>query len=162
LLLALLVACAPVVDGPAERQRAADTSDAARVTAQLAALPGVVRAEVLLRRPAADPFAKPAPAAASLVIVVDDQTDRAAITAAARALARAAAPEIEPVIVVEQGAVRPALAKVGPFTVEAGSKTPLKAALGIALALIVALAAWLAVTSARRPGSAGRTAPRDR
>jgi type III secretory pathway lipoprotein EscJ len=145
-LLVLLVACAPVVDGPAERQRAADRDDAARLTAQLSALPGVVRAEVMLRRSIADPLAPspPTPASASLVIIVDDRADRPATTAAARALTRAAAPEVDPTILVEVGATRPSLAKVGPFTVEAGSRTPLKAALAIALVLILALAGWIA------------------
>lgn len=143
--------CAPVVDGPVERQRAADLSDAERLTAQLAALPGVVRAEVMLRRATRDPLATtPATApAASLVIIVDDRADRAAIHAAAHTLGRAAAPELEPAIVVEVGAIRPQLAKLGPFTVEASSKAPLKAALAIAFALIAALAGWIAVRQRR-------------
>jgi hypothetical protein len=145
-LLVLLVACAPVVDGPAERQRAADHADAARLTAQLAALPGVVRAEVLLLRSISDPLAPTPPtrAAASLVIIVDDRADRAATAAAARALSRTAAPDVDPTILVEVGATRPSLATVGPFTVEASSRTPLKAALAIALGLVLALAGWIA------------------
>jgi type III secretory pathway lipoprotein EscJ len=145
-LLVLLVACAPVVDGPAERRRAADHADATRLTAQLSALPGVVRAEVLLRRAAVDPLAPspPTPASASLVIIVDDRADRAALAAAARALTRAAAPDVDPTILVEVGVTRPALADVGPFTVEAGSRAPLKAALAIALGLILVLASWIA------------------
>jgi type III secretory pathway lipoprotein EscJ len=145
--LVLLVACAPVVDGPAEMQHTIDRVDEQRLTAQLLALPGVVRAEVLIRRPARDPLGTQPAAApgASIVVIVDDQTDRAATTAAARSLANVAAPGIEPAIVVEVGAVRPVLAKVGPFTVEAASKGRLKAVLAIALAVIAALAGWIAL-----------------
>ena len=52
----LLVACAPVVDGPVEKQLATDRSDGDRLAAQLSALPGVVRSEVMLRRPVRDPL----------------------------------------------------------------------------------------------------------
>lgn len=158
-------ACAPAVDGPAERQRALDREDGARIAAQVAALPGVVRAEAVVRRPIRDPLAPRAlgsaagPAAAlptaSLAILVDDRADRAAITAAARTLTRALVPEAIPAIVVEVGAIRPRLARVGPFTVEAGSAAPLRATLAAALAVIAALAAWIG----RR---AGRRAPRQR
>lgn len=152
-----LAACAPAVDGPAERRRALDREDGAQLTAQLAALPGVVRAEAVVRRPVRDPLA-PAPAASSapaaatssIVIVVDDRADRAAIAEAARTLARALVPEAAPAIVVEVGARRPHLATVGPFTVEAASRAPLKAALAAALALIAALAAWIVWTARRR------------
>lgn len=149
-------ACAPVIDGPAERQRALDRDDGARIAAQLAMLPGVVRAEAALRRAPRDPLAPrraapaAAPAAASIVIVTDDRADRAAIAAAARAIARAIAPEVAaPAIVVEAGAIRPRLARVGPFTVEAASQAPLRAALAAALALIAALAAWIALGQRR-------------
>ncbi len=147
-----LAACAPVVDGPAERRRALDREDGARIAAQLAALPGVVRAEAVVRRAVRDPLA-PAPAgpdAASIVIVVDDRADRAAIAGAARTLARAIAPAAEPAIVVEVGAIRPRLAKVGPFTVEAASRAPLQGVLAAALALIAGLGAWIGWTARRR------------
>lgn len=166
-----LAACAPVVDGPAERQRALDREDGARLGAQVSALPGVVRAEAVVRRPIPDPLAPaaraaaalaapaPAPAAApapapapaaSIAIIVDDRADRAAIAEAARTLARAIAPGAAPAVVVEIGAIRPRLAQVGPFTVEAASQAPLRAALAAALALIAALAGWIAWTAARR------------
>jgi hypothetical protein len=148
LVVVVAAACAPAVDGPTERQRAGDRADAARLTAQLDALPGVVRAEVLLRRPVRDPLAPTLPPAASpacsIVVIVDDKADREAIARAARALALIAAPGLEPVLVVELGATRPELAKLGPFTVEASSRGPLRAAIGIALALILALASWIA------------------
>lgn len=83
-------------------------------------------------------------------MIVDDRADRDAIGKAARTLAHVAAPGVEPAIVVEVGAVRPELAKVGPFTVEARSKGPLRAALAIALGVILALAAWLALTARGR------------
>ena len=195
-----LAACAPVIDGPAERQRALDREDGARLAAQISALPGVVRAEAVIRRAVRDPLAPrrtwpdapaaappPAPAApaaaapatapaaatatpnaapapapmsapaaatasaaASIAIAIDDRADRAAITDAARTLARALAPEAAPAIVVEVAAIRPSLAKVGPFTVEAASRGPLKAALAAALALIAALAGWIGRTSLRQ------------
>ncbi len=147
LVVVAICACAPVVDGPAETQRAIDRTDEQRLTAQLIALPGVVRAEVLIRRPARDPLSMQPTAApsASLVVIVDDQADRDATKAAARSLIAVAAPSVEPTIVVEVGAVRPVLAKVGPFTVEAGSKTRLKATLAISLAVIAALAGWIAL-----------------
>lgn len=142
----LFAACAPTVDGPVERQRAGDRADALRLSAQLDALPGVTRSEIVLRRPVADPLAtEPAASpAASLVIIVDDRADKAAIGKTARELVRAVAPDLEPTIVVEVGAVRPTLAKVGPFTVEARSKGPLRAVLAGALGVIAVLAGWLA------------------
>lgn len=164
-LAAALAACAPAVDGPAERQRALDREDGARLAAQLAALPEVVRAEAVIRRPARDPLAPgpTAPAAASIAITVDDGADRAAVAAAARTLARALAPEAAPTIVVEAGAIRPRLAKVGPFTVEAASQAPLRAALAAALAAIAALAGWIGWTARRRssPRRSSATAPPD-
>jgi hypothetical protein len=142
----VLAACAPTVDGPVERQRAGDRADALRLSAQLDALPGVVRSEIVLRRPAADPLAiqPAATSTASLVIIIDDRADKTAIANTARALFAAIAPGLEPTIVVEVGAVRPTLAKVGPFTVEARSKGPLRAVLAGALGIIAVLAAWLA------------------
>jgi hypothetical protein len=170
-----LAACAPTVDGPAERQRALDREDGARLAAQISALPGVVRAEAVIRRAVRDPLgpraaapatpAAPAPAAAaSAVVAVDDRADRAAITEAARTLARALAPEAAPAIVVEVAAIRPRLAQVGPFTVEAASRGPLKAALAAALALIAALAGWIGWTRLGRasPRRSSAAAPPDR
>lgn len=146
-VLVLLGACAPAVDGPVEQQRGVDRADEQRLTAQLIALPGVVRAEVLVRRPVRDPLGvkSAAGSGASIVVIVDDQADRDATKAAAQSLMGVAAPGVTPTIVVEVGAVRPVLAKVGPFTVEAGSKTRLKAALALALAVIAALAGWIAL-----------------
>jgi hypothetical protein len=158
-LLVLLLACAPSVDGPVERQRASDREDGSRLSAQLGALPGVIRAEVVLRRAARDPLATAAPVApaASLVVIVDDLADRAATLATARTLSRAIAPELEPTIVVEVGGRRPRLAKVGPFTVEAASRDGLRATLAIGLALLAALAAWAAWSFARqRRGSSAQ------
>lgn len=150
-LAALLTACAPAVDGPAEKQAATDHADEMRLTAQLVALPGVGGAEVVLRRAGRDPLAvaPPRPGTASLVLVVDDRADRTRLRTTARALSQALAPELEPVIVVEVGVKRAELATVGPFTVEASSKPALKAVLALALAVIAALAAWIAWTQRR-------------
>ena len=147
LVLALVVcACAPAVDGPVEKQHALDRVDSERVTTQLLALPGVVRAEVILHRPIADPLSAsaPSPATSSIVLVVDDRADHVRLETQTRALARAVAPDVDPTIVVEVGAKRAQLASVGPFMVEASSKKPLKAVLAIALAVIAALAMWIA------------------
>jgi type III secretory pathway lipoprotein EscJ len=157
-LALVLAACAPAVDGPVERQRASDRADGDQLAAQLAALPGVVRAQVVLRHAARDPLATapPSPAGVSVVVIVDDQADRAAITETARRLARTAAPALEPTIVVEVGAIRPTLAKVGPFTVEAASKGPLRGVLGVALAVIAALAGWIAWRERQRRGNSAQ------
>ena len=140
------VACAPEIDGPVERQRAIDRDDSGRLAAQLAQLPGAVRAEVTLRRPIVDPLTEVATSAsAAVLVVIDDKADAHAVQRSAIALVRGTAPEIgEPAIVVEVGAVRPELATVGPFTVEARSKPRIVAAFAIALALVAALAGWIA------------------
>jgi type III secretory pathway lipoprotein EscJ len=148
LVLAVLLAaaCAPTIDGPIERQRAADRVDAARLSAQLAQLPGAVRADVTLHRPLVDPLTQQAsPGSAAVLVVVDDRADRRAILRSAIALVRGTAPEIaEPAIVVELGATRPVLTSVGPLTVEAGSRRHVIAALAGLLALVAVLAGWIA------------------
>jgi type III secretory pathway lipoprotein EscJ len=148
LVLLACVACAPQIDGPVERQRALDRDDSSRLAAQLAQLPGAVRAEVTLRRPIVDPLTPrgaATPASAAVLVVVDDKADRRAIQRSAIALVRGTAPEIgEPSIVVELGATRPELVQVGPFTVEARSKPRVVAAFAIALVLIAALAGVVA------------------
>ena len=146
LLVLALVACAPQIDGPIERQRTIDRGDADRLAAQLAQLPGAVRAEVTLHRPVVDPLSEATtPASAAVLVVVDDKADRAAITRSALALVRGTAPEIaEPAIVVELGAVRADIAHVGPFAVEAKTKPRLVALLSIALALIALLSGYIA------------------
>ena len=145
-LIVLVVACAPQIDGPVERQRAIDRDDSTRLAAQLAQLPGAVRADVTLHRPIVDPLSESVtPASAAVLVVVDDKADRRAIERSAVSLVRGTAPEIsEPSIVVEVGAVRPQLATVGPFSVEARSKPRIVVAFGIALALIAALAGLVA------------------
>ncbi len=145
-LIVLLVACAPQIDGPIERQRAIDRDDSARLAAQLAELPGAVRANVTLRRPSVDPLTESVtPGSAAVLVVVDDKADRGSIERSARALVRGTAPEIgEPSVVIELGAVRPVLAKVGPFVVEAASKSRIVAAFVVALGLVVVLAGYVA------------------
>ena len=150
-LAVVLASCAPTIDGPLEQQRARDVADAARLQAQLAALPGAVRADVTLHRPLRDPLGASQPASAAILVVVDDRADRTAIDRTAHALLHGTAPEIaSPEIAIEVGAVRPTLAKVGPFTVEAHSKPRLVALLVAALGLLAALAGWIAWRE--RPG----------
>jgi hypothetical protein len=176
LLVALAISCAPSVDGPAERARAADVEDGARLAAQLSALPGVWSAQVTLHRPAADPLAasglglrasgdpdsaraearspRPEAPSAAVLIIIDDHADRAATLAAAQQLLHGTAPEIAaPELVITVGAPRAELARVGPFTVERGSRRALTIALAAALAAITALALALA-RYARRGNSA--------
>lgn len=148
-----LAACAPSVDGPIERQRAADREDADRLALQLLSLPGTITASVTLHRTAADPLGTgPASRASGVaLIVVDDAVDRAEVSATASALFAASAPEIpDRVVSVVVGAHRPALASVGPFTVEEGSRGPLRATLALALGAIAVLAAWIAYRERRR------------
>jgi hypothetical protein len=147
-----LAACAPTVDGPLEHQRTADREDADRLAAQLGALPGAVSAQVTLHRAAQDPLTTtpPAPPTGVALIIVDDAADRAALERTAATLFAASAPEVpHPAIVIEIGAHRPQLASVGPFTVEAGSKGPLRAALAVALGAIALLASWIAFNARR-------------
>ncbi len=147
IVLTVLIGCAPTVDGPVEHQRAADLADGDRLAAELAALPGAVSARATLHRSVADPLAvaPPSPAGAAILVVLDDRADRAATLRDARALVRVVAPEIrEPQIVVEVGAVRAELARVGPFTVEAGSRGLLRGVLAALLALVAALAGYVA------------------
>jgi len=147
IVLTVLLGCAPTVGGPVEHQRAADLEDGDRLAAELVALPGAVSAHATLRRPVADPLsvAPPSPAGAAILVVIDDKADRGATLRDARALVRAVAPEIaEPQIVVEVGAVRAQLATVGPFTVEAGSRGLLRGVLAALLALVAALAGYVA------------------
>lgn len=146
LVIACVVACAPQIDGPVARQRTIDRDDGERLATQLAQLPGAVRADVTLHRPIVDPLTEAAtPASAAVLIVIDDKADRRAITRSALALVRGTAPEIsEPSIVIELGAVRPELATVGPFTVEARSKPRVVFAFAIAFSLVVLLAGYVA------------------
>lgn len=146
MVAAWLGACAPTIDGPVERQRTLDERDASRLGSQLAELPGAVRASVTLHRAIVDPLTQAAsPGSAAVLVVVDDKADRRAITRSTIALVRGTAPEIsEPSIVVELGAVRPALVDVGPFTVEQQSKSRIIGALATGFAVIAALAAYLA------------------
>lgn len=145
-LLIAIAACAPVVDSPVEQQRAVDRDDATRLAGQLAQLPGAVRADVMLRRPVVDPLTQAAtPGTAAVLVVIDDAADQRAIRQSTVALVRGTAPEIaESAIVVEVGATRPRLAALGPFTVEASSKPRIVGLLGIAFAVIAALAGWIA------------------
>jgi hypothetical protein len=140
-----IAACAPTINGPLDEQRGRDAQDAAALATQLGHLPGAVRAEVTLHRPVRDPLGASQPGSAAVVVVVDDHADKAAVDRSARALLRGTAPEIaEPQVAIEVGATRPQLARVGPITVEAGSKPRLVGLLALGFALIAGLAGWVA------------------
>ncbi|MCX5743795.1 MAG: hypothetical protein NT062_14985 [Proteobacteria bacterium] len=151
-------ACAPIVDGPVDHQRARDRNDETRLAAQLELLPGARHARVTIQRPVMDPLMPsptPGPATGSVVIVVETEADRARITDRTRALVHAVAPEVaDPTIDVEVDRPPPRLARVGPFTVEEGSRTPLRIALAIAFLVIAALGVGLARNAQRRGNNA--------
>jgi type III secretory pathway lipoprotein EscJ len=152
-LFVLIAACAPIVDGPAERARAVDLADSDRLSVQLGALPGAVSAHATLHHAFRDPLAEKSgsPASAAVLVVVDGSADLAETRAAVTALVRATAPDIaQPAVLIEVGAPRPVLASVGPFTVEQHSRSRLIATLVAGLAII----AGLALVIARRARSA--------
>jgi hypothetical protein len=155
--------CAPQIDGPVEHQRAIDRDDGARLAAQLTRLPGVTRAEVVLHHALRDPLAvtPPRPAAFSAVLVVDDRADAAALRARTVRLVRAALPELAApddalAIEVHPALPRAALARVGPFWVDASSRAPLRAALGGGCLAIAALAGALAHRARQRRGNSAQ------
>ncbi len=154
--MAISTGCAPVIDGPLDHQRAIDRDDGDRLAAQLAQLPGVVAASVVLHHAIRDPLGVSATAAAtfSAVITVDDRAAPEAIRAAAARLAHATLPELAPAaalpIEINASVHRPTLARVGPFSVEESSRAPLRVALAIGCLAIAELAGTLALR-ARRP-----------
>lgn len=162
LAVAISLGCAPLVDGPIDRQRAIDRDDGDRLAAQLARLPGVAAASVVLRRAMRDPLGATAPAAPMLaaVIAIDDATAPEAIRAAATRLARATLPELPPADLAIEIAVavhRPIVAMVGPFSVEESSRGALRATLALGCAAIAGLAGGLALCARRhRLGSSAQ------
>jgi hypothetical protein len=150
--VAFLVACAPTVDGPAERARVADREDGARLTQALHDLPGVVAIHPELHHAIRDPFTNSETRANALVLVlVDDQADKTSIRNTTARLVHAAMPEVtSPEILIEVGEHRMTMARVGPFTVDARTKARLVGVLVTALATIAALAGYLAWRT-RRP-----------
>jgi hypothetical protein len=153
--LAISAGCAPPIDGPIDHQRARDRDDGDRLAAQLALLPGVVAARVVLHHAARDPLAVAPPTRATFtaVIAVDDRAATEAIRAATDRLARAAIPELAGAgplaIEVHPTVRRPVIARVGPFLVEASSRTALRVTLALACVAIFGLAAALAVGARR-------------
>ena len=144
-VIALAFGCdRDLVPSPRAQQAALDDADARRLEAQLATLPGVRRASVVIHRPVADPLARnPVQRApgASIVIVSSD----ASIEPRARALAGAVLDELRTeVVVVPPTPPPPTLASVGPFEVTASSATPLRVTLALALVLIAGLAGVVA------------------
>src|SRR5688572_17400897 len=89
-----------LVPSPRAEHDARQDADARRLEAQLAAIPGVARAGVVLHRPFVDPLAPPgarvAPGSAAILLVPDapgaDHADR--LDGSARRLARAALPDL--------------------------------------------------------------------
>lgn len=100
----------------------------------------------MLRRPVRDPFTHTTPTPyASATVIVDAPLYRPAAIAATTRLVRAAVPEVaHPEIVVEVAETRPTLANVGPFRVEASTKSRLMATLLTGLLLIAAMAGYIA------------------
>lgn len=151
LALAISTGCAPPIDGPREHQRAIDRDDGDRLAAQLALLPGVVGASVVLHHAMRDPLAVTPPAAATFgaVITTDDAAEPGAIRAAAVRLAHAALPELPGTaalaIEINASVHRSTLARVGPFWVEPSSRRPLKTALALGCLAIAGLAGTLAL-----------------
>ncbi|HEX2690901.1 MAG TPA: hypothetical protein VHN14_30015 [Kofleriaceae bacterium] len=153
--VAIATGCAPPIDGPIDHQRAIDRDDGDRLAGQLAQLPGVVSANVVLHHAMRDPLAVTPPSAATFaaVILTDDQARPDAIRAATTRLLHAALPELPeaaaPPIEIHAVVHRPTLAKVGPFWVEQSSRTPLRAALAAGCLVIAVLAGSLAVYANR-------------
>lgn len=157
IVLVALVACTAKVDGPADLHAARDRAAAVELAAHLSVLPGVARASAIVHTPFADPLAPPAPAArttASIAIAIAPGLDAARVSRDARTLATAAlgADSADVTIAVEAVPDVPALATVGPFTVAARDRGALVATLVLALAIIAALAAWIALLQLRRRG----------
>jgi hypothetical protein len=147
-----LVACTVHVDGPSDEHAARDRTAGVELAAHLGALPGIAHASAIVRTPYDDPLRPPAPAAppakttASIAIALAPGADAVRIEGDARALA-AAALHADPADVTIHAASppdAPALAHVGPFEVVARDRTALTLTLIAALAIIAALAAWIA------------------
>jgi hypothetical protein len=152
--LALAAGCAPQIDGPVDHQRAIDRDDGDRLGTQLAQLPGVVTASVVLHRAMRDPLAvaPPRPATLTAVISIDDRADRGAIHEAAARLTHAAVPELSSgaaSIEVHATVHRPTVTKVGPFSVEDSSRDALKATLALGCLAIAGLAVAIALLTRR-------------
>ena len=140
----VLAACAPIVDGPAERARAADLADSDRLSATLAALPDAITARATIHHAFRDPLSGATSPATGFALVVVDADPEPTRTHAS-VLVKAAAPELtDPTVIVVRGARRPVLASVGPFVVERGSRAALIATLAGGLVVIAVLAIALA------------------
>lgn len=151
-----VAACDRDAWSPRAEQARLTQDRAVALTAHLETLPGVTRASVLLDDAPADPLAPPAPdpaPRASIVLVLAPAADPDATTAAARAATLASVRDLadhDLVITARTTPAAAALASVGPFEVSPRSRGPLLATLAAALALIALLAAWIAITGARR------------
>jgi hypothetical protein len=137
-----------LVPSPEARHDAQDVADAKRLEAQLAAIPGVTTASVVVHRPFVDPLAPvQAPIAPSASVVVVGTGD---VEPMVQHVAAAVLPDVPMSILVAPPVPPPVkTAKVGPFVVAEDSRRALQATLGIALALIAGLAGYVAWTQRR-------------
>ena len=88
LVLFALVACAPDIPSPRERAATSDLGADVALERQLTAIPGVTAAHAALHTAFRDPLtAATSPAAASVLLVIAPDADRAAITVATHQLA---------------------------------------------------------------------------
>lgn len=137
-----------LVPSPHARHDAEDVADARRLEQQLAALPSVSRASVVVHRPFVDPLepqrdVQPARASVLLVSTAD-------LESTVKQLATAALPDVPVSIVIVPPSPPPVkTATVGPFVVAEGSRRALQATLAIALALIAGLAGYVAWSQRR-------------
>ncbi len=152
LWILVMVGCAPTIDGPMERARAADQHRAAQLAAQLRLLPSAAATHVMIRTLPPDPFTNAAPAPfASALIVIDDPVHRSSVADAATRLVRAAVPEVlRPEVVIAVTTPRPQLASVGPFNVRASARPWLIGALIVGLSLIGLFAGFIAWRERKR------------
>lgn len=153
----MLAACAPTIESPEQASYQRDLRDATRAAAQLEHLPHVRAAHVTLSRAIEDPLRvePPAPSAASVVLVVDDDARAAALADDARAIVLAIAPELPPERVTVLARAEPPpipWVRVGPFRVAPASRRPLLVAACALLALCAVLGVALALRERSRRG----------
>ena len=139
---------------PAAIAVADDQRRAALLRAHLEALPLVTGASVVLDRAPPDPLARTphhAPPAVAIALVAPVDIDTARLDALARTAARALlGADARISVAILPAPDRPALARLGPFTVAATARAPLLALIAGALVLIAALALALTLLLARR------------
>ncbi len=139
---------------PADASRAADVARADRLRAHLAALPAVTGASVIIERTAVDPLARvlvAAPPTIAIALVAHPEVEVGRLEAVTRTAAEVVVGrDARVAIAIVPALDRPALARLGPFTVAAAARGPLLALIAGALLVIAALAIALTVVLARR------------